>query len=52
VAIKEVANRHVELSGKSQYEQAQTELYAENAVSIEPLVRRDCNLQKGLTEDR
>jgi hypothetical protein len=36
MTTKEIANRLVELCRDAQYEQAQKELYAENAVSIEP----------------
>jgi len=36
MTTKEIANRLVELCRKGQFEQALRELYAENAVSIEP----------------
>ncbi len=42
----QIANRLVELCRKGQYETAQTELYAENAVSVEP----DGNPMSGKTE--
>ena len=36
MTIKEIADRFVQLCARSQYETAQKELFAEDAVSIEP----------------
>ena len=36
MSIQEIANRLVELSLKAEWKQAQSELYAQDAVSIEP----------------
>ena len=50
LTITDIANRLVELCREGQYEQAQDELYSEDALSIEPPQSQGLQSVKGLEE--